>query len=267
VPGTQAAGCLNCGATLEGPFCAQCGQKDGPVNPTVHDLLHDLAHEFLHFDGKIVQSVRLLLTAPGALTRELFEGRRVRHVSPIRLYLTFSVLYFAVAAIAPPPSNLRVEVTPDSDPAVAATETPEDLERRDQEVERTALVAIGTWIPRVMFVLVPIFAGLVALAARKSGYTYPQHLYFALHVHAASFAVLAVSAAASIRRIPVVTPAVSVLANLYVVMYLVLALRRAYRLSAWRAALRGAAVGIVYSLLVLLAFLAIVLPAIGVFGR
>ena len=36
-----------------------------------------------------------------------------------------------------------------------------------------------------MFVLVPLFAALVMLRRRSSGHTYPQHLYFALHVHAA----------------------------------------------------------------------------------
>jgi hypothetical protein len=45
---------------LEGAFCAQCGQKVTPLNPSLHDFLHDLVHEFLHFDGKIFRSVRLL---------------------------------------------------------------------------------------------------------------------------------------------------------------------------------------------------------------
>jgi hypothetical protein len=35
------SGCANCGATLEGRFCAQCGQKVAPLNPSFGDLLHD----------------------------------------------------------------------------------------------------------------------------------------------------------------------------------------------------------------------------------
>ena len=31
--------------------------------------------------------VRLLATRPSLLTREYFEGRKVRYVSPLRLYL------------------------------------------------------------------------------------------------------------------------------------------------------------------------------------
>src|SRR5262249_47373911 len=93
--------CPNCGTPLEGRFCAACGQKAAPLNPSLGEFAHDLFHELAHFDSKIVQSVRLLLTRPGFLSREHFDGRRTRYVSPIRLYLLFSLLYFAVAAFAP----------------------------------------------------------------------------------------------------------------------------------------------------------------------
>jgi hypothetical protein len=43
--------------------------------------------------------------APGALTRALLEGQRARYVSPVRLYLACSVLYFVLAAAAPVPGS------------------------------------------------------------------------------------------------------------------------------------------------------------------
>jgi hypothetical protein len=33
-----------------------------------------------------------------------------------------------------------------------------------------------SWVPRVMFLLVPLFAGMIALVTRGSGHNYPQHL-------------------------------------------------------------------------------------------
>ena len=72
----------------------------------MHDLAHDVVHEFLHVDSKIFRTVKLLLLKPGFLTREYFEGRRVRYVSPLRLYLVFSVINFAAAALVDrPPSD------------------------------------------------------------------------------------------------------------------------------------------------------------------
>lgn len=186
--------CANCGAMLDGAFCAQCGQKAAPLNPSVGEFLHDLFHELTHVDGKIVQSVRLLLTRPGFLSREHFEGRRVRYISPIRLYLILSLLYFAVAAFAPI-TGLRVTRTPEPN------EEPQTAELRRQELQKAANEAITHWTPRAMFVLVPVFADLVALAARRSGRNYPQHLYFALHVHAAWFSAGAVEA--EVQRVAV----------------------------------------------------------------
>ena len=45
-------------------------------------------------------------------------------------------------------------------------------------------------IPQVMFVVVPLVAGFVALVYRRSRRRYPQHLAYALHVHAFVFLAL-----------------------------------------------------------------------------
>lgn len=254
--------CPNCGAALDGAFCAQCGQKARPLNPSLHDVLHDFTHEIFHVDSKIFRSVRLLLLAPGLLSREYFEGRRVRYVSPIRLYLIFSVLYFAVAAVSPT-TAFRVTVTR------AANDPPQEIERleqRRQEIVQAASHALNVWVPRTMFLLVPLFAALVALAVRKSGRNYPQHLYFALHVHAAWFFAGALSSAAAIKTIPVVTSSLPGAAKLYVAVYLVLAFRRAYDVTTTGALLRAAVVGTAYLIAVLVALIAILFP-LGIFGN
>jgi len=152
--------CLNCRASLNGPYCAMCGQKVTAPRPTVHEFVHDAFHEFLHFDGKILQSVRLLFTRPGLLTSEYVEGRRVRYISPLRLYLIFSVAYFAAA-------------------------------------------------PRVMFLLVPIAALVVMALTRRARRTYIEHLYFALHVHAVCFGVLALAVVLGEPASPIVNAIVT----------------------------------------------------------
>ena len=88
--------CLNCNTPLHGHFCSHCGQHDRPLDPTVHDLFHELQHEFLHLDGKIFNTFRLLLFFPGRLSAEFLSGRRARFIGPVRLYLTASLLFFLV---------------------------------------------------------------------------------------------------------------------------------------------------------------------------
>src|SRR5258706_15515168 len=95
------AGCANCGAPLNGPFCQACGQKAASRNISLHDFFHEAFHEFSHVDNKIVRTLRLLLMKPGELTREFLSGRRQHYVPPLRLYLTCSLIFFALAAVAP----------------------------------------------------------------------------------------------------------------------------------------------------------------------
>src|SRR5580765_6839550 len=95
------ADCANCGAPRAGPFCHTCGQKAASRNISLHDFFHEAFHEFAHVDNKILRTLRLLLTKPGDLTREFLSGRRQRYVPPLRLYLTCSLIFFALAAVAP----------------------------------------------------------------------------------------------------------------------------------------------------------------------
>ena len=92
-PGPAEA-CGNCGAPLHGPFCAQCGQQrrglDMPVATFVASAFAGLAS----FDGRFWRTVLPLIGRPGFLTRELIEGRRVRYVPPMRLYLFVSFVFF-----------------------------------------------------------------------------------------------------------------------------------------------------------------------------
>ena len=93
--------CLNCGTPLSGPFCAGCGQRDIPPYPSVRELAVDAVSEFSGWDGRLASTVRALVLYPGLLTHEFLEGRRARYISPLRLYLTASLVYFLVAAAAP----------------------------------------------------------------------------------------------------------------------------------------------------------------------
>ncbi len=251
--GPDSALCHNCGNALSGPYCATCGQQAKPLNPSLHDLVHDVTHEMLHVDGRIFQSVKKLLLAPGYLTLELFNGRRARWISPLRLYLVFSLLYFAAAASSIGNTRGGNEATS------------EDLAglgfNSEQELQETVQHVQHTWAPRVMFVLVPFAAWLVLLVCRRCGRNYPQHLFFALHVHAALFAAGALLAVARMTNNTIIARLFAVLTIVYAVVYVVLAFKNAYGGSLRRALMRAAIVAGIYWVAIVAATLAIVLPA------
>jgi hypothetical protein len=90
--------CLNCGAALTGPYCAQCGQS-GHIHRSFAAIGHDLAHGVLHFEGKIWTTLPELAVRPGKLTRRYIQGERAKFVSPFALFLFSAFLMYAVFSL------------------------------------------------------------------------------------------------------------------------------------------------------------------------
>jgi Protein of unknown function (DUF3667) len=176
--------CLNCGADLQGAFCHDCGQKAAAHHLGLHAVAHDAVHEFLHLDGKILQTMKLLLFKPGQLTKDFIEGKRVRYISPIRLYLTWSVVFFALAVLVPGARESIVKVGPSKN--ATAAETIRSEEQADKIGE-----SLMHQLPRAMFILMPLFGLLTWAFYRKQQPYYIPHLYFAIHFHAFIFFMLA----------------------------------------------------------------------------
>jgi Protein of unknown function (DUF3667) len=84
--------CVNCGAELTGAFCANCGFVDS--DRRLGHLLRHFISSATDLDGRVWRTLRALLFHPGLLSREYFEGRRARWLSPVSLFFAASVLYF-----------------------------------------------------------------------------------------------------------------------------------------------------------------------------
>jgi hypothetical protein len=90
--------CLNCGTTLVGPHCHRCGQT-GHVHRTIGAIGHDMLHGVLHFEGKLWNTLPLLILRPGELTRRYIHGERAHFVSPMAMFLFSVFTMFAVLQI------------------------------------------------------------------------------------------------------------------------------------------------------------------------
>ena len=95
---THEKNCLNCGTLLVGDFCYECGQK-AHVHRTLTGFFHDLVHGVLHVEGKIWNTLPLLVWKPGELTRRYIDGERARFVSPIALFLFSVFLMYAAVSL------------------------------------------------------------------------------------------------------------------------------------------------------------------------
>lgn len=92
--------CKNCNEKLHGKqhFCSNCGQKNIP-HLTFKYLFEEFLENYVYLDSKLFVTLRHLLFNPGFLSLEFIKGKRVSYVAPVRLYITFSVLFFFIIAV------------------------------------------------------------------------------------------------------------------------------------------------------------------------
>ncbi len=93
--------CLNCGTTLGGQYCGNCGQRAASRLISVWELFRDAFGDLLDLDSRLWRTLVPLITRPGKLTRDYLEGRRARFMPPFRTYLVLSIFFFLIAFFDP----------------------------------------------------------------------------------------------------------------------------------------------------------------------
>jgi hypothetical protein len=263
--------CLNCGAAVTAPFCGECGQRAAPAHPTLRELGGEAFTELSGWDGKIIATLRALIAKPGKLTVEFLDGRRARYLSPLRLYLMSSVVYFLLAAATPTNFRSSIVVTRGPDPSgtsrnivnankrgslsdadraaieqQTATAPPllrPLLERVTSDLEAFQQEMFVS-LPKALFGLLPVFAALVALFFRKRHFA--EHLYFAIHLHAFFFVALMVSALSRFAHSTRLQIFVGIVVLGWIPIYTHLAFRRVYAESPLSTIVKEIGIGALY---------------------
>lgn len=93
--------CLNCGAQVAGRYCQDCGQENVEPKESVWHFITHFFNDITHFDGKLLSTIKLLITKPGFLSSEYVAGKRVKYLNPIRMYLFLSFLLFSLVYLLP----------------------------------------------------------------------------------------------------------------------------------------------------------------------
>lgn len=198
------ANCRNCDSPLPpgARFCPSCGQSVKSQAKPWLDFARETLSELMDLDGRMLVSVRLLLTRPGFLSREYIDGRRVAYTSPIRTYLVISLVFFFLL------------------PLILPTFTFQDADHK---------ISVDLY-SKGMFFLLPLYALILKLFYRKIFYV--EHLVFTVYLFSAMFIVIALLMATeglADRYILVVL--VQVVFTVYMLAYGVIAFHTNYRES------------------------------------
>lgn len=180
--------CQNCGAGLgaaPGRFCPHCGQATTLHVPTVAEFVHEFINHYIALEGKLWRTLGTLFFRPGLLSREYLEGRRERYVLPLRLFLTFSIVFFIAIKFIEPP--LPLNRSPVADRAATAQTGKSVAALTSDERKAVALRNVAKNGPYAAFLLLPIFTVLLRLMYAKRRLNFGSHLVFAFHFHAVVF--------------------------------------------------------------------------------
>ena len=255
--------CPSCGAFAMAQYCGQCGEKRvGHHDLSVRHYLDEWLETAIHLDSKVVRSIGELVRRPGGLSVSHFLGRRVRYVTPLRLFLFLSIVYFFSSSIYPNPAfttPLAIQLHGnDFYPGFAAEQVARTLHHKgwdyatlEQHYDAKTAVLSKTMV----FSLIPVFALLFAALLFRKRRHFPEHMVVATHFW--SFALLligvfipllmaAFTAVGSRLGVPDSVLSSDAVPTIYLqcsfAIYLYLMLRRVYAVSYWYGALVAAGI-------------------------
>jgi hypothetical protein len=224
--------CPNCSTSLLGSHCHECGQKKIDANEySLKRFAGRAINDFTDLESnKVFQTLSALILRPGLLAVEYVAGRRGQYLGPLKLYLTFSALYFLFAwtvlsevrgssgqRIARHPATVSMAKQRGLDPNTLADKIQQKAEKYASALRIFSVLVSGTF--------------LAALYFRMRKY-YVEHLVFSLYYYSfdfffkSLFAFLFLVSAAIGFKLP------TLVLNLFypiALIYLVFALRRVYR--------------------------------------
>ncbi len=179
--------CPNCAGLLYGLYCSGCGQRrPQPDDYSTRGFLVDAVSDLFSLNGKTLRTVRQLLSHPGRLTLDHFQGRRLQYLKPLQIFLTVNVIFLLFAVgngmfdsklgeylkFSPPPQEVTRQLV--AQRIVQRGISFEDYTRafdHNEDLLRKSLILL----------LVPLFALVLwALSFRGRRY-YAEHLIFSIH--------------------------------------------------------------------------------------
>lgn len=135
--------CPNCGAPRAENFCSACGQNSRSYLRATREIVGDVLSETFDLDSRLGRTLRFLLLRPGYLSREFASERRASYVSPARLYIFVSLVFFGVLSLVTRfEPDVEPNVPPEAQHDIAADPDMTQMYQQLSDAQRARLRAI-----------------------------------------------------------------------------------------------------------------------------
>lgn len=211
--------CKDCGTELHGEYCSSCGQRDIALIKPINELAKEFGEEVVSFDDRLFRSLKPFLLKPGFLTNEYLAGRRKRYISPFKMYVIISFIFFFVSALRHVGYN---EIIGNKHSLQDTLQTLKETNKRAVSI-RDSVSGFGVTLSdtvaaqkffgkgfvdgfklgkenpnllfdtikehrqKIIFMLLPVFALILKLLYRRSKILYIQHIIFSFYFHSYIF--------------------------------------------------------------------------------
>jgi hypothetical protein len=281
--------CQNCGYRDRGNFCSNCGQSFAALNRPLKDIMAEVG-DIVNLDSRIIRSIFPFLFKPGFLTREYLAGKRKKYMSPFRLYLLMSLLFFFLAQSTSKKiteagdnwlqikedttdavirdDSLAIELLKNDSIFMAdidSTSTNKSIRKakRRKRLREGAIDALTNktiflqnfyrTISYVLFLLMPVFALLLKLLYVRRRVFYIEHLMFSINMH--SFMLLVFSMMIILSQILKENSEFIAFMFILVPVYFTAGMKRFYQQALWKIILKEMILGGIYTIILLVSLL------------
>lgn len=178
--------CKSCGHQISGNYCSFCGEKIvEPKDLELKSLISNAIGAFTNIDSRLLRSLKALIFNPGKLSKLYVTGQRIQYVKPFQLFLLVNILFFFVLSemdIFRTPSKWFFQEDFDGYPVMSKVRSLQESTGLTQEQianlydQRSSSLSKG-----LLFTMIPMIAGFLALLLRKSKHAFGKHLIFTTH--------------------------------------------------------------------------------------
>jgi len=167
--------CINCGISLHGSFCHQCGQKLIEERLTVKGVVTSALSSIFKLDSGLWYTIVMMTTKPGQVIQDYIKGKTKPYVNPFRYALIFIALYVFLAI------NLG-EYNAQIDQIIELYKNIGIIETSEAETEmRTRLNFVFKFSNFIPFVLIPFLSSASFVLLKKEKWHFAE--YFVMNTY------------------------------------------------------------------------------------